>query len=178
MYLYHGTLGAKRYRFDAFSHFGTYQAAVERIARRVIDGHTGRPLVLKIPFRLGSNRVLHVAEDWGSNQPISLACALKNHFETAEPEKYEIFEGIRGRLVRAKYAGEDFLTQGWTELNSELDKLGIEAIAYPNRVEDRGSTSYCVVKKTRRICIGHHVPSVNDLEQASKAVRETWQPAF
>lgn len=178
MYLYHGMLEAKKQRFGAFSHFGTYKAAVDRIGRRLFDGHTGDPLILKICFRFKPGSVLHLSGDWGSNQPIAMAYALKKHFEHNDQTRSKIFEEIRRELIDRKLARQEFMNVGWQQLSNVLGQLGITAVTYPNAVEDCGSTSYCVIPETRRICIGQIIPSDQEIEEAKKRVSESLQPVF
>lgn len=178
MHLYHGMLEAKKLRFGAFSHFGTYKAAVDRIGRRLFDGHTGDPLILKICFRFKPGSVLHLSGDWGSNQPIAMANALKKHFEHIDQTRSQIFEEIRSDLIDRKLASQEFMSVGWLQLSNALGPLGITAVTYPNAVEDRGSSSYCVIPETRRICVGQIIPSDQEIEDAKKLVSERLQPVF
>ncbi|MCM8743442.1 hypothetical protein [Pseudomonas koreensis] len=173
MYLYHGTLGAKKHRFEAFCHFGTRAAAVERIARRLIDGHQGDPVILKLRFKFDEGQVLKIEDDWGSNQPIAAARALKDYFKEKDSEKYSIFEEIRCDLVAAKVAGQEFRQKGWEQLSKALQKIGICAIGYRNMVEDAGGYSYCVVEPTRRICVGTSRPTHQELEEAKAVARSS-----
>ncbi|MBI6853137.1 hypothetical protein YA0002_10200 [Pseudomonas cichorii] len=148
MHLYHGTLDAKKYRFEAFCHFGTRTAAVERIARRLLDGYQGEPVILKLRFKFEEKQILKIEDDWGSNQPIAVARALKDYFKGKDSEKYSIFEGIRCDLITAKAAGQEFRQMGWDQLSKTLQKIGICVIGYRNVVEDVGAYSYCVVEPT------------------------------
>lgn len=166
MHLYHGTLGAKKYRFEPFCHFGTRAAAVERIARRLLDGDKGQPVLLKLRFKLEEQQILRIDDDWGSNQPIAVARALKDYFKGRDSEKYAIFEKIRCDLIDLKAAGQEFRQIGWEQLSKGLQKIGIRAIAYRNVVEDAGASSYCVVEPTRRICIGTSKPTNKELGEA------------
>lgn len=171
MHLYHGTLGPKKYQFVPFSHFGTRTAAVERIARRILEGGEGDPVVLKLSFHFNEGEILKLSEDWGSNQPISLARALKDHFENVDSDEYEIFEKIRLELTSRKSNVEEFHEYGWERLGSALTAMRISAIQYPNAVEAPDSFSYCVVPRTRRICVNASKPTHDELEEAKKAVR-------
>lgn len=166
MHLYHGTLGAKKYRFEPFCHFGTRTAAVERMARRLLDGDKGEPILLKLRFKFEEQQILRIDDDWGSNQPIALARALKDYFKERDSENYAIFEKIRGELFSLKAAGQEFRQIGWEQLRKALKKIGIRAIAYRNVVEDAGDYSYCIVEPTRRICIGTSKPTNKELEEA------------
>lgn len=170
MHLYHGTLGQKKYQFEPFSHFGTRDAAIERIARRLLDGATGEPIVMEVPFNFIEGEILKLSEDWGSNQPIALARALKDHFENVDCEKYRIFEEIRSDLIRAKSKHEEFHENGWRRIGGALTDMGISAIQYPNQVEAVGSVSYCIVPPVSAICGSK--PTPDELEAAEKAVRQ------
>lgn len=171
MHLYHGTLGGKRYRFEAFCHFGTRTAALERIATRLLDGHQGEPVLLKLRFKFDEQQILRIDDDWGSNQPIAAARALKDYFNGRDSVKYAIFEKIRCDLIVAKAARQEFHQTGTEQLSEALRKIGIRAIAYLNVAEDAGAYSYCVVEPTRRICICTSKPSHQELEEAKETVR-------
>jgi hypothetical protein len=165
IHLYHGTLGKKRYRFEAFCHFGTRKAALERIGRRLRDGDEGIPLILKLCFCFEKNEILTIKEDWGSNQPIALARAMKDYFKPIDDKAYETFEGIRSDLFQRKSNHEEFKKIGFKMLRQAFDNMGIKAIQYPNSVEHKGSYSFAVVSPTRRICVGTEILTPTKIDQ-------------
>lgn len=171
MHLYHGTLGPKKCTFEQFSHFGTRDAAIERIARRLLEGAYEEPIVMQVELLFNEEEILKLSEDWGSNQPIALARALKDHFENVDYEKHRIFEEIRTDLIRAKSSGKEFRENGWERIGKVLGDMRISAIQYPNQVEAVGSVSYCVIRSISPKCLNISKPTPEELTTAKEAVQ-------
>lgn len=171
MHLYHGTLEPKRYRHEAFCHFGTRNAALERIARRLHEGDRGTPKILKVPFNFKEVEILQISEDWGSNQPISLARVMKDHFEKKDKNAYEKFENIRTQLIQNKADGENYREKGVNMLLNAFEHMNIKAIQYPNSVEHTGEDSFCIIFPTRRICVGVEIPMQFEINRKIAALK-------
>ncbi|MBU2156921.1 MAG: hypothetical protein KJ989_20580 [Gammaproteobacteria bacterium] len=136
--------------FNSFSHFGSLDAAKERLDKKridedVIDEARGNIYECKISVVVGE--VLSVCMDWGSNRAQSLAVALKNCFPEI-PEYKKIWEDIvkcqdpNGTYESRKIQANDY---GFPTLEKFLLSQGYKVLIYNNEVEDGGSYSLVTI---------------------------------
>ena len=136
---YHGTFQPTLTKFNALSHFGTLQAAEDRLkekARREKIKTPGRVyevvLDIKNPF---------VAKDFaGVHSPTHFAFDLKNKGLISQAELQAINKHI-GTPKQAEL------------LIKKLRELGFDSIAYKNKYEDKGSTSYVILDPTQVVSV-------------------------
>jgi len=136
---YHGTFQPTLDKFKSLSHFGTLQAAEDRIkakARREKIKTPGRiyqvTLDIKNPF---------VAKDFaGVHSPTHFAFDLKNQGLISQEEMLTITE----------LAGEPSQVPA---LVKKLRELGFDSIAYKNKYEDKGSTSYVILDPSQVVSV-------------------------
>jgi len=151
---YHGTFQPTLTNFKPLSHFGTLQAAEDRLkekARREKIKTPGRVyevvLDIKNPF---------VAKDFaGVHSPTHFAFDLKDRKLISQEEMVAI----------THLAGDPRQAQA---LIKKLRELGFDSIAYKNKYEDKGSTSYVILDPSQ-------VVSVNPVER--QAIAEARMPA-
>lgn len=135
-----------------FFHFGTRQAAIERLAKIIhYEGAKGTPKIVEFEHPFAQDEILQLTQDWRTNGPIELALALERYYKVEAPATSQRFELIRARFLDAKadpsgYSDVAELKNNAAEqLASTIDDLGIRCISYPNDVEDKGGISYCSV---------------------------------
>ena len=151
---YHGTFQPTLNRFNPLSHFGTLKAAEDRLkekARREKIKTPGRVyevvLDIKNPF---------VAKDFaGVHSPTHFAFDLKDRKLISQEEMVAI----------THLAGDPRQAQA---LIKKLRELGFDSIAYKNKYEDKGSTSYVILDPSQ-------VVSVNPVER--QTIAEARMPA-
>jgi hypothetical protein len=136
---YHGTFQSTLSKFNSLSHFGTLRAAEDRIkakARKEKIKTPGRiyqvTLDIKNPF---------VVKDFaGVHSPTHFAFDLKNQGLISQEEMLAITElaGKPGQVPA---------------LIKKLRELGFDGIAYKNKYEDKGSTSYVILDPAQVISV-------------------------
>lgn len=136
---YHGTFQPTLTKFNALSHFGTQQAAEDRLkekARREkirTPGHIYEVVLdIKNPF---------IAKDFaGVHSPTHFVFDLKNKGLISQEELSAINKHI-GTPKQAEL------------LIKKLRELGFDSIAYKNKYEDKGSTSYVILDPTQVVSV-------------------------
>ena len=150
VHAYHGTFQPTLTHFNALSHFGTLQAAEDRLkekARREKIRTPGRiykvVLDIKNPF---------VAKDFaGVHSPTHFAFDLRDRKLISQEEMLKITT-LSGDPRQAP------------ALIKKLRELGFDSIAYKNKHEDKGSTSYVILDPSQVVS----VKSVEDNNQVKE----------
>lgn len=139
VHTYHGTFQPTLTQFNALSHFGTLQAAEDRLKEKA------RREKIRIPSRV-YEVVLDIknpfiAKDFaGVHSPTRFVSDLKS----AKLISQEELEAINQHLGTPKQA---------ELLIKKLRELGFDGIAYKNKYEDKGSTSYVILDPSQVVSI-------------------------
>ncbi|MCF5233742.1 MULTISPECIES: hypothetical protein [unclassified Pseudomonas] len=136
--------------FNPFSHFGSSEAAKERLdSKRLAENIPGKAQdkIYRCTITVSPNEVLSICTDWGSNRAQSLAVALKDCFPNV-PEYKKAWENIRD-CQDSKETSEKRKRQaneyGFPMLEKLLLSQGYKVIIYKNEVEHTGSYSLVII---------------------------------
>jgi len=158
---YHGTFQPTLDKFNSLSHFGTLQAAEDRLkakARREKIKTPGRiyqvTLDIKNPF---------VAKDFaGVHSPTHFAFDLKDR-KLISQEEMEAITSLAGEPGQVP------------ALVKKLRELGFDSIAYKNKYEDKGSTSYVILDPAQVISVKPVESNKPVSEAFDQPYRLTWE---
>lgn len=141
---YHGSFDDIQ-KFHPFTHFGTKNAAQDRIKNKRIDDNIPEnksAFIYECQLSVESNQALKIKDDWGSHRAQSLARVLKDEYPDISAYKELWLEISYENSQKGKEAAN---TYGYPKLKSLLMRQGYKFIYYKNDVEDYGELSICII---------------------------------
>lgn len=147
--LYH-TSGSNFDQFKPFSHFGSKQAAGQRLHTK---GLFDRFKTYSVRLKLGN--VAHIDYDSHSHYPTDIIHGLHEYNHITDDEHKHLYQKFKDSEKNSDWSTDE----KFKYLGKFLNKKGIDTISYRNDIEDPGSKSYINTRsdQVRILHKGYHV---------------------